>query len=275
MIQNYKANPLNPTHQDPLQALCGLQTNLTQAQDTIITALPEPQHVKAVFAAIFDAGSLPQCVSPRLFIDTSTIDPMTSADVASTVRSHDESRFVDAPMSGGVVGASAGTLTFMVGAQEQDLERVEKVLSKMGKRVVHLGPPTSGLKGKLANNYLLALNNIATCEAMHMGVQWGLDPQKLADMINTATGKCWPSEVNNPVPGVVATAPASRGYDGGFGTSLMLKDLRLALKAAAEVDVIPHLGDHAEELYTAVSVDEKCKGKDFSVVYRHIGGREQ
>lgn len=177
-------------------------------------------------------------------------------------------------MSGGVVGAEAGKLTFMIGAADSDVQRVTEVLSMMGKRVVHLGPQTSGLKGKLANNYLLALNNVATCEAMNMGVKWGLDPSKLADMINTATGKCWPSEVNNPVPGVIAGAPASNNYEGGFGTSLMLKDLKLALQAAAEADLVPQLGAYAKEIYTAVDASEDCKGKDFSVVYRYIGGKE-
>ena len=199
---------------------------------------------------------------------------MTSAEVAKAAHSTKQGRFVDAPMSGGVVGAAAGKLTFMIGAEEDIVPRVTEVLNYMGKRVIHLGPPTSGLKGKLANNYLLALNNVATCEAMNMGVKWGLDAAKLAGMINTATGKCWPSEVNNPVPGVVEEAPASRGYEGGFGTTLMLKDLKLALKAAEEANVTPVLGGHAAELYKDVDGRADCKGKDFSVVYRYIGGKE-
>lgn len=199
---------------------------------------------------------------------------MTSEAVAKQAHSTKQGRFVDAPMSGGVVGASAGKLTFMLGAEEDIVARVTEILSLMGKRVVHLGPPTSGLKGKLANNYLLALNNIATCEAMNLGVKWGLDPTKLADMINTATGKCWPSEVNNPVPGVIEGAPAGRDYEGGFGTALMLKDLRLALQAAEEADITPFLGEKAEKLYAAVDANERCKGRDFSVVYRFLGGKE-
>jgi 3-hydroxyisobutyrate dehydrogenase len=246
-------------------------------QENIITVLPEPQHVKAVYKQILDQNNLLTATSikkERLFIDCSTIDPMTSAAVAEQAHSSGQGRFVDAPMSGGVVGAAAGKLTFMLGAEEDIVARVSEILMLMGKRVVHLGPPTSGLKGKLANNYLLALNNIATCEAMNMGVKWGLDPVKLADMINTATGTCWPSLVNNPVPGVVEGAPASKDYEGGFGTSLMLKDLKLALVAAEEADVSPYLGERARELYTAVSEDSNCKGKDFSVVYRYLGGKE-
>lgn len=177
-------------------------------------------------------------------------------------------------MSGGVVGASAGQLTFMVGCSFPELlDRVNTILNMMGKRVVHLGDQTAGLKGKLANNYLLALTNIATCEAMNMGVTWGLDAKALADMINTATGKCWPSEVNNPVPGVIEGSPASKGYEGGFGTSLMLKDLKLAMQAATESGILPELGVFAKEIYQAVEANEDLKGKDFSVVYRYLGGK--
>ncbi|QIW98964.1 hypothetical protein AMS68_004482 [Peltaster fructicola] len=250
---------------------------VAEKSEIIVTALPEPQHVRQVFQKILEPATLlesPAVKQKRLFIDTSTIDPDTSAEVAESARSSGLGDFIDAPMSGGVVGASAGTLTFMIGAPDELVGRAENVLKLMGRRVVHLGPQTSGLKGKLANNYLLALNNVATCEAMNMGVKWGLDPKKLADMINTATGKCWPSEINNPVPGVIENSPASRGYDGGFGTSLMLKDLKLALLAATKADVVPQLGAYAKEIYTAVEADEKCKGKDFSVVYRYIGGRE-
>lgn len=212
--------------------------------------------------------------SERLFIDCSTIDPRSSAEVAEATHCSGQGKFIDAPMSGGVVGASAGQLTFMVGAAPELVDRATAILSMMGKRVVHLGPQTSGLKGKLANNYLLALNNIATAEAMNMGVRWGLDATALADMINTATGKCWPSEVNNPVPGVVAGSPASKGYEGGFGTSLMLKDLKLALEAATQAGIVPQLGVQAKDIYTAVEGMDDLKGKDFSIVYRYIGGQD-
>jgi len=208
----------------------------------------------------------------RLFIDCSTIDPMTSGEVAKAAAG--QGIFIDAPMSGGVVGAQAGTLTFMIGAAPEAVERATAVLSLMGRRVLHLGEQGAGLKGKLANNYLLALNNIATAEAMSMGVKWGLDPKALAGMINISTGKCWPSEVNNPVPGVIEGSPASRGYEGGFGVALASKDLKLAIKAAAEANVKLALAEPARAVYDAAEKDEKCKGKDFSVVYRYLGGKE-
>lgn len=176
-------------------------------------------------------------------------------------------------MSGGVVGAEAGKLTFMIGASQDLVGRVTDILNLMGRRVVYLGNQTSGLKGKLANNYLLAINNLATAEAMNMGVKWGLDPTALADMINTSTGKCWPSEINNPVPGVLDWAPASNNYIGGFGTALMNKDLKLAMQTARESGVEPVLGPTVQDVYTAVEENDELKGKDFSIVYKHIGGQ--
>ncbi|KAK5165215.1 uncharacterized protein LTR77_009313 [Saxophila tyrrhenica] len=250
---------------------------VAETATTIITVLPEPHHVQNVYQQMLRPHTL-RSETPntheRLFIDCSTIDPKSSAEVANATHSSGSGKFVDAPMSGGVVGASAGTLTFMIGCPPEGVDRVKEVLSLMGRRTVHLGPQTSGLKGKLANNYLLALNNIATCEAMNMGIKWGLDGKVLADMINSATGKCWPSEANNPVPGVVEGAPAGKDYEGGFGTSLMLKDLGLALTACAQADIVPHLGPHAREIYAACEGAEGTKGRDFSVVYRHLGGRE-
>lgn len=172
-------------------------------------------------------------------------------------------------MSGGVVGAKAGTLTFMLGCEPAMLSQVEKILLLMGKKVWHLGPQGAGLSGKLANNYALAINNIAAAEAMNLGLKLGLDPKTLANLINSSTGRSWPSEINNPVPGVAETAPASRDYEGGFGISLMKKDLKLAISAAQEAGARLELARKAEQVYEDVEKD--YKGKDFSVVYRWLG----
>lgn len=244
---------------------------LTILQDTVITVLPEPKHVKGVYESIL-TSSLPQ--KNRLFIDCSTIDPGTSRAVAESVASAKQGVFVDAPMSGGVVGATAGTLTFMLGADEATVPRAEPTLLHMGRKVLHCGPQGTGLSAKLANNYLLAVNNIATAEAMNLGMRWGLDPKKLAGVLNVSTGKCWPSEVNNPVKGVVEGAPAGRDYSGGFGVALMRKDLRLAVGAAAEAGAKMELADAAMGVYEGAAEREDCKGRDFSVVYRYIGGKE-
>lgn len=174
-------------------------------------------------------------------------------------------------MSGGVVGAKAGTLTFMVGCEHKVVSKVEQVLLLMGKKVWHLGAQGAGLSGKLANNYALAINNIGAAEAMNLGLKWGLDPRTLGSLINSSTGRSWPTEVNNPVPGVVETAPASRDYEGGFGVNLMKKDLKLAMRAAQEAGARLELATKAEEVYEKVEQDHK--GKDFSVVYRWLRGK--
>ena len=230
--------------------------------------------MKNVFHGILKSPTLPTTDTERLFIDCSTIDPTSSRDVANAVHSTRLGRFVDAPMSGGVVGAQAATLTFMLGASSRSgqlVERVKPILELMGRRVLHLGEQGAGLSGKLANNYLLAVSNIATAEAMNLGIKWGLDPKVLGELINSSSGRCWASEVNNPVPGVVDGAPAGQGYEGGFGVSLMRKDLKLAIEAAAEAGAKLELGRRAAEVYD--EVEEAEKGKDFSVVYRWLGGK--
>ncbi|KAG9235828.1 3-hydroxyisobutyrate dehydrogenase-like protein [Amylocarpus encephaloides] len=245
--------------------------------ETTITVLPEPSHVKNVFSQILKPPPLSEDVvsnPDRLFIDCSTIDPASSREVANAVHSTHQGQFVDAPMSGGVVGATAGTLTFMVGSSPSLVPRLEPILQMMGKKMIHLGPQGAGLSAKLANNYLLAINNIATAEAMNLGIKWGLDPKALGNLINISTGKCWPSEVNNPVNGVVDGSPASRDYSGGFGISLMKKDLNLAILAAGEAGARLELGDRAKEVYEAAEQQEDCKGRDFSVVYRYLGGEQ-
>ncbi|KAL2267290.1 hypothetical protein VTJ83DRAFT_4567 [Remersonia thermophila] len=249
--------------------------------DAVITCLPEPKHVKSVYDCIIltlnrlQHDELITRPKPRLFIDCSTIDPATSRELAAAVKTalpNGRGNFVDAPMSGGVVGATAGTLTFMLGSPQCLLGRIEPILLRMGNRVLHCGAQGAGLSAKLANNYLLAIENIATAEAMHFGVKSGLDPKVLANVINVSTGRCWPSEVNNPVPGVVETAPANRDYAGGFGIGLMRKDLRLAMLAAKEAGAELPLADKASEVYETVEADEGCKGRDFSVVYRWLEG---
>lgn len=216
-------------------------------------------------------GPLPPVERERLFIDTSTIDPASSREIANAVQSPNQGRFVDAPMSGGVVGAQAGTLSFMFGASsktEEHIHRIKAVLACMGKEATHVGEQGTGVSAKLANNYILAINNIAVAEAMNLGAKWGLDPKVLARIINTSTGRCWPSEVNNPVPGVVPTAPANRDYEGGFGIGLMRKDLKLAIAAGREVGAPLELAATARGLYD--TVEDTYSGKDFSVVYKYL-----
>ena len=158
----------------------------------------------------------------------------------------------------------------MLGASSRSgglIDRVRPVLELMGKRVVHLGGQGAGLAGKLANNYLLAISNIATAEAMNFGKRLGLDPLLLGELINTSSGRCWSSEVNNPVEGVSKGAPAERGYEGGFALELMRKDLRLAMEEAKRVGAKVELGERAGDVYEVVA-EKEGKNRDFSIVYR-------
>ncbi|RPB07943.1 hypothetical protein P167DRAFT_539736 [Morchella conica CCBAS932] len=243
---------------------------VVNTSDTVITMLPEPQHVKSVFDTILSSNLAGRSNNTKLFVDCSTIDIATSLEVGKAVRDSSSfcADFVDAPVSGGVVGAQAGTLTFMVGSHASTFPIVTPLLSLMGNRILHCGPPGSGLAGKLSNNYLLAISNIATAEAMNLGISLGLDKKVLKDLINVSSGRCWSSEVNNPVD------TAIRGFQGGFGVSLMKKDLKLAIKAAEEVGARLELGVKARTVYESVENDDHCRGKDFSVVYRWLGGRE-
>ncbi|KAG0637963.1 NAD binding domain of 6-phosphogluconate dehydrogenase-domain-containing protein [Tuber brumale] len=249
--------------------VAGKLEEVVDRSDTIITMLPEPQHVKAVFNSFLNVSSSPAGMERKLFIDCSTIDIPTSLSVGKFVcESALNGQFVDAPVSGGTVGAAAGTLTFMVGSGLVLLPRITPLLSHMGSRVIHCGPPGAGLAGKLSNNYLLAIGNIATAEAMNLGIKLGLDSKVLKDLINVSSGRCWSSEINNPVDTI------QREFRGGFGVSLMKKDLKLAIQAAEETGAKLVMGERAREVYEAVERIEECKGRDFSVVYRWLGGEE-
>ncbi|KHJ33525.1 putative 3-hydroxyisobutyrate dehydrogenase [Erysiphe necator] len=258
--------------------------NVSEAADNskvIITVLPDSPPVKEVYQQIFSKQPLYHSNNSnnkgkpqnRLFIDCSTIDPITSKEIAQLAQQREEgtSYYVDAPISGGVIAAMQSSLTFMLGCPDNLVSQITPILQKMGgKQVIHCGPQSLGLVGKLANNYLLAISNIATAEAMRLGMKWGLDAGLLSHLINQSTGRCWPSAVNNPVKGVVAHAPASRDYVGGFSLGLMKKDLSLAIISAKEVGIQLDLAERAREVYEDADTFENCKGRDFSVIYRYL-----
>jgi len=237
-----------------------LQTN--QPLDLIITMVPEPQHVRAVYLG--ESGLLANLTSPCLLIDASTIDPQTAREVAQTAFEKGCS-MLDAPVSGGTGGAQAGTLTFMVGGDEAAFEQAKPVLQAMGKNIVYCGGSGNGQVAKVTNNMLLAISMIGTAEAMSLGVSLGMDPKVLAGIINTSSGRCWSSDVYNPYPGVLDTAPAARGYTGGFGADLMLKDVGLATAAAKSVKQAVPMGALAQQLYQTFS-NQGHGGLDFSAI---------
>ncbi|MEM5341495.1 3-hydroxyisobutyrate dehydrogenase [Paraburkholderia azotifigens] len=239
--------------------------------EAVITMLPAAAHVKAVLTG--EEGILAGIAKNITIIDSSTIDP-ASVKIFAELAKQNGNTFVDAPVSGGTGGAAAGTLTFMVGGTAEAYEHVKPVLQAMGKNIVHCGGTSTGQVAKICNNLVLGITMAGVSEAMALGEALGIDPKVLGGIINTSTGRCWSSDTYNPFPGVIETAPSTRGYTGGFGTDLMLKDLGLATDAAKLARQPVYLGALAQQLYQTMST--KGAGKlDFSAViklYRNEGG---
>jgi len=234
--------------------------------DVIVTMLPASAHVREAYLG--PNGILSAVRSGALLMDSSTIDPQTAREVAKKA-AEKNAIMVDCPVSGGTQGAAAATLTFMVGGSNEGFERAKPYLSCMGKNIVHCGDAGTGQVAKVANNLVLGISMIAVSEAMNLGVKLGMDPKKLAGIFNTSTARCWSSEVYNPCPGVIDTAPAARGYTGGFGAKLMLKDLGLAVESAKGAGEALPLGTAAHQLYQLL-VTHGYGDKDFSVFYDYL-----
>ena len=242
----------------------------------IFTMLPSCRAVDSVMAELIqEAGKS----SNMIISDCSTVNPSTSCrwHEAWDQKGH---AMVDAPVSGGVKGAADATLTFMVGAKSfEDLERIKPYLELMGKGVIPCGDPGSGAATKLCNNVALAAQMAGICEAMNLGEALGVDPVVLADVMNSSTARSWSCEVNNPHPTVAKAkrkdggpgTPASRDYDGGFATRLMLKDLGLAMDAAGDADVALPITSASKELYKMADVRGYGR-KDFGVLLRFLKG---
>lgn len=235
-----------------------------QEIDILITMLPAAVHVKKVYLG--EEGVLAAVGKHVLLIDSSTIDPQTAREVAAQAAAQGNA-MLDAPVSGGTGGAQAGTLTFMVGGEKNVFDKAVPVLEAMGKNIVYCGGTGNGQVAKVANNMLLGISMIGAAEAMNLGVSLGMDPTILAGIINTSSGRCWSTEVYNPYPGVVETAPASKGYAGGFGADLMLKDLGLATEAAKAAKVPVVLGAAAQQLYQTFSTQGNGH-LDFSAIIK-------
>lgn len=214
--------------------------------DVVISMLPANEHVRQLYLA--SGGVLDTARPGALLIDCSTV----AADVAKEVAGAAQARgfeMLDAPVSGGTAGAAAGTLTFIVGGDEAALKRARPLLSTMGKNIFHAGGPGAGQVAKICNNMLLGVLMAGTAEALNLGVAHGLDPKVLSDIMAQSSGRNWALELYNPWPGVMETVPASRDYAGGFGSSLMLKDLGLAQQAALSGCAATPLGGLARQLY--------------------------
>jgi len=230
--------------------------------DVVITSLPNGDIVKAVYAEALHAAK-----TGTLFIDTSTIsvDDAREIHAQATQRGHAQ---LDAPVSGGVKGATAGTLAFMVGGEDDAVERARPVLEPLAGKIIHCGASGTGQAAKLCNNMVLAVQQIAIGEAFVLAEKLGLPAQSLFDVITGATGNCWAVHTNCPVPGPVPTSPANNDFTPGFATALMNKDIGLAMDAVNSTGSSAPLGTHAAEIYAKFAADHA--DKDFSAVIEMI-----
>ncbi|QNA83056.1 3-hydroxyisobutyrate dehydrogenase [Sphingomonas sp. So64.6b] len=234
--------------------------------EAVITMLPAGKHVEGVYSdAIFTAA--PQSA---ILIDCSTIDVATAKRVAETAAAKGYAA-VDAPVSGGIAAANGGTLTFMVGGSDAAFERAQPFLVDMGKAVIHAGASGTGQVAKIANNMLLGITMVGTCEAFLLARKLGLDPQKFFDIASVSSGQSWSMTSYAPLPGVGPTTPADNDYQGGFATALMLKDLRLAMEAAGTAHADTPMGAKAAELYEKFNAAGQG-GLDFSAILRMLDG---
>ncbi|HEY7998855.1 MAG TPA: 3-hydroxyisobutyrate dehydrogenase [Pseudolabrys sp.] len=236
--------------------------------DVVITMLPSGKEVREVYLS--SSGIIENANQGTLLIDCSTIDVETARAVAAEA----EKRgllMLDAPVSGGVGGASAATLTFMVGGSAQAFTRAQSILEKMGKTIVHAGGSGTGQAAKICNNMILGISMIAVSEAFVLAEKLGLDHQKLFDISSKSSGQCWSMTSYCPVPGPVPASPANRDYQAGFTAAMMLKDLKLSQEAAKASGVKTQLGTGAERIYSAYVASGEA-GRDFSGIIRFVRG---
>ena len=232
--------------------------------EAVVTMLPAGQHV----ASVYEKDVFPNAAPGTLLLDCSTIDVATAR---SNIAGAEAKGLVavDAPVSGGIAAANAGTLTFMVGGTDDGFARAEPILAVMGKAVIHAGAIGAGQAAKICNNMLLGASMIATCESLALAQKLGLDPQKFFDIASVSSGQNWSLTSYCPLPGVGPASPADNGYAGGFAAALMLKDLRLAMEAAGSVGADVPMGTKARELYEAFVAADK-NGRDFSAIIQTL-----
>ncbi|HEX7388285.1 MAG TPA: 3-hydroxyisobutyrate dehydrogenase [Castellaniella sp.] len=232
--------------------------------DLVITMLPASRHVEDLYLG---QGKLLKFIAQgTLVLECSTIAAESARKVSKAAAEHGV-RMLDAPVSGGTAGAAAGTLTFIVGGEAQDLEAARPYLEIMGKNIFHAGSAGAGQVAKICNNMVLGIQMAGTAEALALGVASGLDPKTLSDIIAKSSGRNWATELYNPWPGVMEHAPASHDYAGGFGVDLMLKDLGLATEAAMHAKASTPLGELARNLFALHSAQGNGK-LDFSSILK-------
>jgi 3-hydroxyisobutyrate dehydrogenase len=239
--------------------------------DVVLTMFPSGRHVLDAYRGSAGQPGLLAAAAPgTMFLDCSTIN-VDEAREAARLAGEAGHRSIDAPVSGGVVGAEAGTLTFMAGGEAQDFESVRPLLEVMGKRVVHCGGHGAGQAAKICNNLILGVSMIAVSEAFVLGEKLGLSHQALFDVASAASGQCWALTTNCPVPGPVPASPANRDYQPGFAGALMAKDLNLAVNALNSTGVAGQMGALAARIYDKFAA-EGGAGRDFSAIITDIRG---
>jgi 3-hydroxyisobutyrate dehydrogenase len=239
--------------------------------EIVVTMLPAGKHVAEVYLGL--GGILAHVKGAPLLIDCSTIDVETARKVGDAAAKQGL-EMLDAPVSGGVGGATAGTLTFMVGGPESAFARAHSLLAAMGKTIVHTGESGAGQAAKICNNMILGISMIGVSEAFALADKLGLDHQKLFDVSSKSSGQCWSLTSYCPVPGPVPTSPANRDWQPGFATALMLKDLSLAQQAAKEAGATTPLGAEAARIYGQMVADGDG-GRDFSYAYRWLSAKSK
>jgi len=247
---------------------CASVTDAVEGAETVVTMLPNGSIVLSVLEQI-----VPACAPGTLIIDCSTVD-VDSARKAHQTASDAGLGLIDCPVSGGISGAAAGTLTFMIGGSEENCKKAKAYLDIMGGRQVRCGEGGSGQAAKICNNMLLAVSMIGTCEAFSLGKKLGLDPQALFDVMSTSSGSCWSINTYCPVPGVGPQSPSDNDYKPGFASSLMIKDTTLAQAAAEATGQSTPLGTHALELYKQFA-DASSEDLDFSGIITWLETRER
>jgi 3-hydroxyisobutyrate dehydrogenase len=232
-------------------------------RDAVITMLPDGPIMRSAYAEI-----VPAAQSGALLIDCSTVD-VESARAAHELARTRGLLSLDAPVSGGVGGAEAGTLTFMVGGSEAAFARGEALFEIMGKKAVHCGVGGAGQSAKICNNMILGISMIGVCEAFHLADKLGLSRQAMFDVVSTSSGSCWSINTYCPAPGIGPHSPADNDYQPGFAAELMLKDLILSQQAAESVGASTELGGHARDIYRRF-VEAGGKGQDFSAILKAL-----
>ncbi|XP_074272467.1 putative 3-hydroxyisobutyrate dehydrogenase, mitochondrial isoform X2 [Silene latifolia] len=265
-----------PVRQNPAE--------LAEASDVVITMLPSSSHVTNVYTGLNGLLQSSSSLRPWLFIDCSTIDPLTSRKVSLSVSDcalkekldfPERPMMLDAPVSGGILAAEAASLTFMVGGPEEAFKAAESLFLSMGRASIYCGGAGNGSVAKICNNLALAISMTGVSEALAIGQSLGVPASILTKIFNSSSARCWSSDSYNPVPGVMEGVPSSKNYQGGFASKLMAKDLDLAAASAKEADIRHPLTCRAQEIFHDIC-KEGNESKDFSCVFReYYGGKDE